>query len=123
VWVTADAPDLSTAVERAADHLRAAARLAGHGPLVLVGAGLAWSAGVIRAGPPLPHPLEGELSVRPLGPGSCLLSLTGSYEPPLGALGRRLDEAMLRRAVDATVRDLATAIAARVAWLAASRPG
>ena len=44
VWVTVDAPDLATAVERAADRLRAAARLAGLGPPVLVGAGLAWSA-------------------------------------------------------------------------------
>jgi hypothetical protein len=65
--------------------------------------------------------LEGEIGVRPLGPHSCLLWLTGSYEAPLGALGRRLDEAVLRRTAQATVRDLAVAIATRVAELAASR--
>jgi hypothetical protein len=81
---------------------------------------LAWRA----TGPGRLFPtLAGELGVRPLDPGSCLLSLTGCYEPPLGALGRRLDEAMLRRAAEATVRDLATAIAARVTDLAASEPG
>jgi hypothetical protein len=78
---------------------------------------LAWRA----TGPGRLFPtLAGELGVRPLDPGSCLLWLTGGYEPPLGALGRRLDEAVLRRAAEATVRDLATAIAARVADLAAS---
>jgi hypothetical protein len=41
VRVTVDAPDLTTAVQLAADRLRAAARLAGLGPVVLVGAGLA----------------------------------------------------------------------------------
>jgi hypothetical protein len=41
VRVTVAAPDLTAAVLLAADRLRAAARLAGVGPLVLVGAGLA----------------------------------------------------------------------------------
>src|SRR6266700_284164 len=65
---------------------------------------------------------DGQLTVRPLGPHSCRLSLGGGYEPPLGALGRRLDEAMLHRAAEATLRHLAAGIAARVSELAASRP-
>jgi len=73
-----------------------------------------------------PHGLfpifHGAFRLRPLRPHVCRLSLTGSYEPPLGELGRRLDEAGLRRVAEATVRDLAEAVAARVSHLAAGRP-
>jgi hypothetical protein len=65
---------------------------------------------------------EGEFRLRPLRPRVCRLSLTCTYEPPLGDFGRRLDEAGLRRMAEAAVRDLTCAVATRVAELAASHP-
>jgi hypothetical protein len=63
---------------------------------------------------------QGEFRLRPLRPGVCRLSLTCTYEPPLGDLGRRLDEAGLRQMAEAIVRDLSCAVATRVAKLAGS---
>jgi hypothetical protein len=57
---------------------------------------------------------DGAFRLRPLRPSVCRLSLVGTYEPPLGELGRRLDGAGLRQVAEATIRDLAEAVAARI---------
>ena len=47
--------------------------------------------------------LEGDLEVAPLGSDQCRLTLTASYEPPLGELGHRLDKALLHNVANSTV--------------------
>jgi len=48
--------------------------------------------------------LEGDLELAPLGPARCRLTLSASYIPPLGELGRQLDRALLHRVARSTVR-------------------
>ena len=66
--------------------------------------------------------LDGKLTIQPLGPHSSKLTLSGTYEPPLGALGRGIDEAVLHNVADATISDFVQEVAARLAELAADRP-
>lgn len=66
--------------------------------------------------------LDGKIAIQPLGPHSSKLSLSGTYQPPLGALGREIDEAMLHNVADATIRDFIEGVAARLSELAANRP-
>jgi hypothetical protein len=64
-----------------------------------------------------PH-FEGTLTVTPNGRGACELRLQGSYDPPLGLLGKGLDATVLRGAAERALRRflewLATEIRARV---------
>jgi hypothetical protein len=48
--------------------------------------------------------LEGDLEVAPLGDDSCRLTMSASYVPPLGELGRTLDAALLHRVGQSTLR-------------------
>lgn len=50
--------------------------------------------------------LDANVGLTTASPGSTLLSIVGRYEPPLGALGERLDHAILARVADATARAL-----------------
>jgi hypothetical protein len=50
--------------------------------------------------------LDANLGLTPSGEDSCVLSIVGRYEPPLGALGKRLDHAVLAHVADATLRSL-----------------
>ena len=52
--------------------------------------------------------------------GQTRVALTGSYRPPLGALGGRLDRLLLRTVAVATIRTLLTRIAAALAGEPAS---
>jgi hypothetical protein len=80
---------------------------------------LAWRA----TGPGQLFPvLDGKLTIQPLGPHSSKLSLSGTYEPPLGAVGREIDQAVLHGVAEATIRDFVESVAARLSELAASRP-
>lgn len=63
--------------------------------------------------------LEGKLTVQPIGPRSSMLSVSGWYEPPLGALGRGVDHALLHSVAEATVGDFVERVAARLSTLAA----
>jgi hypothetical protein len=49
---------------------------------------------------------DGNLELSPDGPLNSRLTLIGSYRPPLGVLGERLDRLVLRRAAYATIRSL-----------------
>jgi hypothetical protein len=48
--------------------------------------------------------MEADLEISPLGADESQLRLSGSYEPPLGALGRGLDRLLLHQLAEATVR-------------------
>jgi hypothetical protein len=65
--------------------------------------------------------LDGKLTVQPLGPHSSLLWLGATYQPPLGGLGREIDEVVMHSVAEATVRDFVETVAAQVSRLAAHR--
>jgi hypothetical protein len=62
---------------------------------------LTWKAVVL---PDLFPVLDGELEVAPLDPERCRVTLTSSYVPPLGAVGRQLDHVLLHRVAHSTAR-------------------
>jgi hypothetical protein len=66
--------------------------------------------------------LDGKLTVQPLGPRSATIWLGATYQPPLGALGRELDEVALHNVANATIADFVEGVAARLSDLAASHP-
>ncbi len=66
--------------------------------------------------------LDGKLTVEPLGTHSSKLSLTGTYQPPLGAVGHGIDDAVMHNVADATLRDFVAGVADRLTDLAANRP-
>lgn len=55
--------------------------------------------------------MRAELSVYPLTSTETQLELLGTYDPPLGALGRAIDKAALRRIAEASVLQLVQALA------------
>ena len=61
-----------------------------------------WSA--VGAGAIFPE-LRADLVLSQLGPGRTTLTLDGTYDPPMGAVGRFLDRALLGRVAEATVRN------------------
>jgi hypothetical protein len=48
--------------------------------------------------------MEADLEISPLGPDESQLRLSGSYDPPLGSIGRQLDRLLLHQLAEATVR-------------------
>jgi len=67
--------------------------------------------------------LDGRLTVQPIGPRYSRLWLGATYQPPLGGLGREIDEVLMHNVAEATIRDFVEGIAARLSELAANRPG
>jgi hypothetical protein len=57
--------------------------------------------------------LDADLKLAPDGEGT-VLTLAGSYRPPLGSLGEALDRAVLRRVAAATIRSFVTRVAAQI---------
>ena len=55
--------------------------------------------------------LDADLELSPVGDGRTEMTLMGRYQPPGGALGRRVDELLLHRLADATVRAFLTSLA------------
>jgi len=62
---------------------------------------LSWKSSAL---PDLFPVLDGELEVAPLDPERCRVTLTASYVPPLGEVGRQLDHALFHRVAHSTVR-------------------
>lgn len=62
---------------------------------------LTWTA---TAAPGLFPVLSADLEVAPLDKNLTQLTLRGRYEPPLGAVGRRLDRLLMHRIAEASVR-------------------
>jgi len=61
--------------------------------------------------PTLLPALDGDVELAPLGPDRCRLTLSASYAPPLGELGRRLDRALLHQVARSTVRSFLSRVA------------
>jgi hypothetical protein len=57
------------------------------------------------AGESLLPSLEADIEVAGLGPNRTQLSVSARYRPPLGALGRVIDRALLHRVAEATLKD------------------
>ena len=55
-----------------------------------------------------------ERVLTPTGEHVTLLSMAGSYRPPLGRLGQALDQAILHRVAAATIRGFVAQVAARI---------
>jgi hypothetical protein len=49
--------------------------------------------------------LEGDIEIAALGEHRTQLSISARYTPPLGAVGRTLDRALMHRVAEATVKD------------------
>jgi len=58
--------------------------------------------------------MEGEFHLEPNTYRETKVTVSGSYEPPLGAAGRGLDAMVMPRAAEATFEDLARTIAAEL---------
>jgi len=58
--------------------------------------------------------LDADVRLTPAGEHVTLLSMAGSYRPPLGSLGQALDRAILHRVADATIRRFVAKVAARI---------
>jgi hypothetical protein len=50
--------------------------------------------------------MDADLELAPLGADACQLAMNARYEPPLRGLGKALDQALLHRVAEATVKDL-----------------
>ena len=70
---------------------------------------LRWSA----TGPAELFPaMEADLEIAPLGTHESQLRISGSYDPPLGPVGRQLDRLLLHQLAEATVRALLSQLVA-----------
>lgn len=58
--------------------------------------------------------MSGKVDVAPLSKDETRLTVSGMYEPPLGHLGERLNHALLHKAAEASVKELAESIAERL---------
>jgi len=58
--------------------------------------------------------MTGKIELAPVDKSLTRLTVSGMYEPPLGRVGRQLDEALMHRIADATVQELAESIAKRL---------
>ena len=58
--------------------------------------------------------MTGKVELVPVDPHTTRLTVSGMYQPPLGGLGKQLDDAFMHRVAEATVRDLAESIAMRI---------
>lgn len=58
--------------------------------------------------------LDADLEIAPLAPGRCQLAMSARYVPPLGAMGRALDRAVLFRVAEATLKDFLDRVAERL---------
>jgi hypothetical protein len=58
--------------------------------------------------------MNGRIELAPVDKDISRLTVSGMYEPPLGKLGKQLDETVMQGIADATVKDLAESIAKRI---------
>jgi hypothetical protein len=64
--------------------------------------------------------MTGKIELAPVDPGVTRLTVSGMYQPPLGSLGKHIDDAFMHRVADATVKDLAESISERLQALVRS---
>ena len=65
--------------------------------------------------------LDADLKLAALGEGT-VLTMAGSYRPPLGSLGEALDRTILHRVAAATIRSFLTRVAAQITGQSGSVP-
>ncbi len=65
--------------------------------------------------------LDADLEVAALGSHSTQLSMSARYVPPMGALGRMIDKALLHRVAEATIKDFLDRVGERLMTLIPSR--
>jgi hypothetical protein len=58
--------------------------------------------------------LDADIEIAALGPARAQLSISARYRPPLGAVGRALDKALLHRVAEATVKDFLDRVGQRL---------
>lgn len=58
--------------------------------------------------------MTGKVELAPVDGRITRLTVSGMYEPPLGRLGKELDDALMHRVAEATVKELAESIAERL---------
>ena len=58
--------------------------------------------------------MTGKIEIAPVDARVSRLTVCGMYEPPLGRIGKHLDDALMHRVAEATVKDLAESIAKRL---------
>jgi hypothetical protein len=58
--------------------------------------------------------MTGRIEIAPVDKDVSRLTVSGMYEPPLGKLGKQLDETVMQRIAEATVKELAETIAKRI---------
>ena len=58
--------------------------------------------------------MTGKIELSPSDHDVTRLTVSGMYQPPLGSLGRQLDQALMHNVAEATVKELAESIAARL---------
>lgn len=58
--------------------------------------------------------LDADIRLAPAGEQATVLTVTGAYRPPLGALGEALDRVILHRVAVATIRGFTAQVAARI---------
>jgi hypothetical protein len=80
-------------------------------------AGLAMRWEATGAGNGLFPVLDADLRLAPAGDHCAVLTMAGSYRPPLGSLGAALDRAILHRVADATIRRFVARLAAQISDL------
>jgi hypothetical protein len=69
--------------------------------------------------------MAGRVELSPVDPHTTRLTVSGMYQPPLGGLGKELDDALMHKVAEATVKELAESIAKRLVAIApepVSRP-
>jgi len=65
--------------------------------------------------------MTGKVELAPVDKNVTRLTVSGMYEPPLGRLGKELDDALMHSAAEATVKELAESIAQRLDKAIAAR--
>jgi hypothetical protein len=78
---------------------------------------ISWQATTVRELFPL---MTGKIELAPADSRTTRLTVCGMYQPPLGSLGKHLDDAVMHKVAEATVRDLAESIAKRLETLVRS---
>lgn len=58
--------------------------------------------------------LEADIEIAALGPNRTQLSMSARYRPPMGALGRALNRALLHRVAEATIKDFLDRVGERI---------
>ena len=66
--------------------------------------------------------MTGKVELAPVDSRNTRLTVSGMYEAPLGRLGKHLDDALMHKVADATVKDLAESISERLQGLVRSAP-